>query len=120
MNYREAYRELAVAILDFGMVIDFSYFGCASRSDRSEVLIVVNPALSWRNRLFTLAHETGHLFRLEKEKLVPAKRVAGEALANRRAIKLLAWVLEEDVSAAYSQFYNKVMQLPKPLSWGHL
>jgi Zn-dependent peptidase ImmA (M78 family) len=120
VDYRAAYGQLASAILDYGMVIDSSYFGCARRFQKSQIAIVINPALSWRNRLFTLAHEIGHYFRLEGETLIPAKRIAGEALANCRAVKILELVLEDDVSTPYFNYYKKASRLPKPESWSHL
>lgn len=119
MDYRGAYKELAQAVWGHGVVFDSSYFGSASRVTKNQVAIVVNPALSWRNRLFTLAHEVGHYFRLVDESLVPAKRIANEALANRRAVKILEWLLDEDVTAPYFNFYKRVLRLPKPETWNH-
>ena len=118
MGWKEKYIRLALMLYELGcFVMDSDYLGYCLQTDNIKAVIYIRSSLSWKHKLYTLAHETGHLFRVSPEKplVLNWTKMASEEKANARAIEILK-LLEVD-RHGYTMFYNEIKLRNKKKSW---
>ena len=93
-------------------VYDNDYLGYCFKCDRFNAAIFIDHRLSWKHKLYVLAHEIGHTARLKPDggfRLL--KKNCKEQKANNEAEKILE-ALDCDVDD-YLKFYKSVKELKK-------
>lgn len=117
MSYKDLYIELANELSNRGVYIcDDGYLGYAIYAQGLRAFIFVKASMSYKHKLFTLAHETGHLYSMEKGNMfVWHDKARSESLANAYAIQYL---IRLGVSAKeYNAFYSKVSKVKIRKAW---
>jgi Zn-dependent peptidase ImmA (M78 family) len=91
-----------------GLAIDLRHGG-------PKRLVCIDGKLPWKNRLFVILHEVGHLFYFKGIKFKPRKTPASEVQANITAIKLLHSLSNlpaKNIHLDYARYYNKIAKVP--------
>lgn len=115
---KKFYLEMLSEMLGCGVfVYDSSIHGVGMAfnfgASNHKRLICVDGSISWKNKMFVLLHEIGHLFYIDINGNLRYRRTnAGELGANRTAVKLLDEVFPELIEE-YASYYNK-MNKSKP------
>ena len=84
---------------------------CVESSMVKDALITIyaSPALSWRRALYVLVHEVCHWYTLNTllNKEPPLDKPATESIANREAMRLLAWLGGTSLAQLYRAAYRR-------------
>lgn len=111
MTYKKAYLNLIHQMNQTHVwVYDTKIHGpgIAFRMPEKAELICIDGRMSWKNRLFIMAHEVGHLFYLTQSGLKRRKNVGTEFQANKTAIKLLKIFKQNNkLLVEYAKLYNR-------------
>lgn len=100
------YNNLLCDLMKFNvLVIDRMAYGWMTNVKKHDFIIYVDRSFSWKRKLFTLAHETGHYFSLRGRTLFPTK-MANEKTANKRCIKILRTLNVKNAEKEYYKFYD--------------
>jgi len=114
--YKKMYNQLRWDLYRAGVgVLDLANIGFATHSRRREKFVVyVCPGMSWKLRLFVLAHEAGHVAVLGPGRVLRARRsrMANEEWANYAAVRYLSGADTSEstdvcLPAAYAVFYGR-------------
>ena len=120
MNFKKKYNDLKNSILfrqDYNIVIvDFGLYAWASDVKDIDFIFYIDLRLSWKYKLFALAHEIGHYFYLTysiatlKEAYKLSKKIANESDANKRALIILKYFIGDmnDLKKQYKEFYENI------------
>jgi len=113
MNYKELYKELANDLTNLGCCIcDHDFLGYCCQVGSLKAFIFIKPSLSYKEKYFILAHESGHLFYMTKGKLFKrAKKNRTEEQANWFAIQLLR--INGVEVYEYKNFYSHAKKIVK-------
>lgn len=115
MTLKDTYVHLRNAACGNGVIVlDASRhlgFACKHIPPKFKgVTIYVCPAMTYKRRLFTLAHELGHFFELRGEDgrrgLVLCPETQEEGLANRMAVEILLAMRVKKARKEYGEFYR--------------
>lgn len=106
-TYKDLYFALKECVPSEVVVVDRHEIGfCISGFFCTA--IYVNPSLSWKKRIYVLAHEIGHCCYMRKCRIIKsqAKDLANEKIANKRAISILK-KMGLDCEKDFYEFYNE-------------
>jgi len=110
MTYKQAYLSLIRQMNEVGVwVYDTKIHGpgIAFRMFKKTELICIDGKMPWKNRLFVMIHEIGHLFYLNQTGFKKRKNVGTEIQANKVAIKLLKMFKKNNkLLFEYAKLYN--------------
>lgn len=103
IKFKEEYEKLKSLVLDEGIqVVDQYYVGFCS----SGYLVFIDSKMTYKAKLFTLAHETGHICIYGRQGIRRAKKIASEKIAHIRALKILT-ELDEDLVFEYFKYFKR-------------
>ena len=109
LKYKELYKELAQALTELKIsVCDHDLGGGYCFQTKSiRAFIVIDSKMNFKEKYFTLCHETGHLFYIrDKNEFVWSDYPRSEEEAHKFAIQMLK---SNDIdSLEYYRFYGKV------------
>ena len=113
MGYKSKYVDLAYLLTSqCCMVCDHDFMGYCSFFENKKAFIVIKPKLSYKEKIFTLAHEAGHIFYMTKGRaFIWSKKARTEKQANWFAVQLLR-LMKIDVLEYYC-FYEKAKKRNK-------
>ncbi len=113
MNYKELYKELAQLLTSMRCcVCDHDFFGYCYQIENFRAFIVIKAKMTYKEKYFTLIHEVGHLFYMNKGNILNwSKRVRTEKEANWFAFQILR-INDIDVDD-YKEFYNRANRILK-------
>lgn len=115
--YCQLYLDLRESIIDIGVFVydtDIQSPGAAVdlRYGGPRRFIIICGKRSWRDRLFILLHEIGHMFKYSGGNLIPLARMnASERRANLTAVKILddlRKTFKINLLKSYAAFYNSM------------
>ncbi len=108
MNYKLDYLSIRDQVLSLGgYVADHTLVGYAHRNKE---FIFIKPTLSWKYKLFVLAHECGHLYLVKNGCLFNSLQIASEKRAHNRARQILD-AIDEDLVSEYVSYWNSQLDL---------
>ena len=102
MNYKKLYQLLKASLLNYSIwVLDDRALAYCAKIKKEKALIVIHPDSSWKDKLLSLAHETGHMFKFGKEMQLKWSWDGDEETANKFAIEYL-----KKIGVSSKIFYN--------------
>lgn len=112
-HYKDLYRELIDELINRNIdVRDYDYLGYCGYNTGTLAYINIFPRMYYKAKLFTLAHEAGHLFTIKNGKIHRfCKRVRTETQANEFAIQYLKKLKINPKK--YRAFYDKAVRRNK-------
>lgn len=111
INFKSEYYKLKSLVLDEGVqVVDQYYIGFCTNG----YLVFIDSKLTYKAKLFTLAHEAGHICIYSREGFKKARKIGSEKIAHIRALKILT-DLDEDLVFEYFRYFKVAKEKEKKL-----